>query len=427
MQEHLNNIQNKNYTTYPTTINEGKKYTYNFWKNKPVNNFNEISTLSQQIEVDLTKRKVYGSDEPIKLPDSMKWVEINTNDDQSLENISKFLKTYYLIDKSGKFKLDYTRNFLKWVLGDNSIAIAIESKKNNAICGFVSASFKNLTVFETTKKFAIVNFLCAHPIYRKKKIAFTLIDEIVRRIVKNDVHQGCFTTERCVPSPITTIRFYHRPINYIKLQKYGFTDLEEGKLETEKNPEKIQNLFTIKGCIPKNYIKMTENHIGQVHNLYNIYINRYNIYINYTTDDFKKLLLNNNIVCSYVHLNNDGIVDDFISYYKLNYFMDNTVDIINAGYLFLYTCNITYNCDFIENILKLMANDNIDILNTTDTMIIPETIYTKNVNICNDSDDESFSDSYQFGFLKGSGKIHFNFFNWKCPEIKTTQISWVTF
>lgn len=418
---------------YPTSKSEAVSHIYNYWKNKPVNQFDETTTVSKNIEEDLSKRKVYGSDDPLNLPDSMKWVEVDTNDESAINSISKFLQTHYLVDDTGKFKLDYNPNFLKWAIGTNSISIAVVSKKNNAICGFVSANFLNMTVFESTQNFAVVDFLCAHPVYRGKKMVNVLIDEIVRRIVKSGVHQGCFTTSKYIPTPTSIIRIYHRPINYIKLQKYGFTDLEPAVMPNKKNPQKIQRLFNITGSIPHTCVPMTLEHLEQVYKAYHMYINRYNIYVNYTIDELKYYLLDTDNVKSFVELNGKNEVIDFFSFYQLDTVVcqesveKNPIDKIYAWNLFLYTCNYISNSEFIQKALLVASKNNADVLNVTDTMIIPDTIYTKDFANDVDSDDESFVASYQHGFLKGSGKLNFNFFNWKCPEIHSKQLSWNTF
>ena len=412
---------------YPTSVTEGKKFTYNYWKNKPVSNFDETPVFSKNIETDLTQRKVYGNDEPIKLPSSMKWVEIDINDTANIETICKFLRAYYLVDDSGKYKLDYTKEFVKWAIESNGILLTIVSEKNNAICGVVSASFRNMTVFEGKQTFGVVNFLCAHPVYRKKKIAYTLIDEIIRRIVKKGVHQGCFTTERCVPSPTSTLRFYHRPINYVKLNKFGFTDLELDKTPEQKNPEKIQKKIAVEPVIPSSYKPMELKHIPDVYRVYNKYINKYNIYSNYTTKELEHFLLNSDTVSSYVIVDNDNEIVDFVSYYKLNYFMDDTVEKITTAYLFLYSCNEINSTDFIDNLLKVVSHNKLDMLNVTDTMIISDCLFTHETTNGYDSDEDTYSKQYQHGFLKGSGKLHFNFFNWKCPTVLPKQLSWFAF
>lgn len=416
----------ENQQNYPTTLTQAKKHEYKYWKTKPVTSLENPSYISQNIEKNLENRKVYASNDEIKIPDSMRWEKIDISDKNMMDKISEFLQKHYLIDDTGKFILHYTTEFLQWAIGKDNICLAIISKKTNSVCGFVSASFKILTVFEATKKFAVVDFLCAHPIYRSKNIAQILIDEIVRQIVKTGVHQGCFTTDRWIPTPTSSMRFYHRPLNYLKLQKYGFTDLELMKPEKNRNPEKIQKQFNLVGtakCVP-----MTLDHINQVFQLYNIYISKYNIYTKYTLEELTHYLLSSNqIVNSYVYLDSENNVTDFFSYYKLSSAVVNTEEKINAGYLFLYATTSILESKLMNDIMLVMKNDNIDVLNVTDVMSVSDIIYSDKLNVDVESDDESFVKSYQHGFLKGSGKIHLNFFNWKCPTVTSDKISWTTF
>lgn len=413
-------------TSYPTNLTTAKTHNYNYWKSKPVKSFDEETISSENIEPNLENRKVYSSNSPIKLPNTMTWVKIDVDNIEAMNVVSQFLNSYYLIDDSGKFMLDYNTEFLKWAIGSNSICLAIMSKESNTMYGFISASFKIMTVFERTQKFAVVDFLCAHPKFRTKNIAQTLIDEIVRQIVKTGVNQGCFTTERFIPTPISTIRFYHRPLNYIKLQQYDFMDLEITKPANKKDPVKIQARFDIKGnasCIP-----MTVEHINEIKSIYNIYMSKYNIYTKFTEDQLIHNLLGNpNIVKSFVYLDLNGKVLDFFSYYKLDSRIVNSENKINAGYLYLYSLNSINPTHFINDLMRVMKNDNMDVLNVTDTMAMSELLYTDSLQFNQDSEDESFTKSYQLGFIKGSGKIYLNFFNWKCPAILPSLISWTTF
>lgn len=415
---------------YPTTVSEGKKHNYSFWKNKPVIKFNDIPTQSTNIQnkSNILQKQVYGTNQ-IALPSGFKWVEVDITNNINIQNISTFLKKYYLVDASDTFKLNYTMDFLKWAFNETDIVLTIVSEKNNSLCGIISATFKKMRVFEATQTFALVNFLCVHPIYRGKKMVCALIDEISRRSVQKGIYQGCFTTERCIPTPITTLRYYHRPFNYLKLFELGFTDLESEKLPNKKDPERVQKLVNVIGEIPKNYLIMEEKHINSILKIYNNYIQRHNIYVYYRVDDLKRMLLNNEIVKSYVILDSNGNVVDFVSYYVLNSFSEssenNIINEIYAGYLFLYTCNVIRPSDFVSNILKIASYNGLDVFNVVDSQIISDELFTHDNSEEYDSDEESFRKQYNHGFLKGTGKIHFNFFNWQCPKLHPRQISLV--
>lgn len=405
-------------SNYPKSIKDGKKHNYSFWKNKPVAKFDSVTLESREIEDDLSKRKVYGSNEETKLPDSMKWVTINMNNSDLMESVAQFLRTYYLIDLSETFRLYYTANFIKWILGNDGMLIAIAKKDTNAICGVVGSSFKNLTVFDKVRKFANVDFLCAHPAYRHKKIAHILIDEITRRIVQNGVHQSCFTSERCIPTPTTVLRYYHRPINYIKLQKHGYSDVGG-------NPTKVQEKFNVEKVIPNGYHVMTENDINEVYQLYVSYMTRFNIYCNYTVDEMKYLLLNEHIK-AYVIKHDDKIID-FVSYYVLPSFSVKQTEMIDVAYMFMYSCIEISGDDLIENMLKILAYNSVDVFTVIDSGRMSDFLFIRELNNDEDSDAEMYDHLYEHKFLKGSGKVHFNLVNWVCPEIKPKQLSWIVF
>lgn len=441
---------------YPRTVFDAKTYTYDFWKNKPVQKFDTIVGSTGLIDSELNKRKVYSGSEPLKLPTTMKWVEIDSNDAKSMEAVANFLKLHYSEDAIAKFKFDYTADFLKWSIGKDGFFISIVRKSNNAICGVGACTFNNVTVFDSVNNFASVNYLCAHPVYRKKKIAFVLIDELVRRSVQRGVCQGCFTTDRCVPTPITTIRCYHRPLNYLKLNKHDFTYIPETL------PEKQHRKFLIKESFPEKYVKLESKHVADTLRVFKKYMIKFNIHCNYTLDNFTHLLLNEFVNC-YVKLDDDGNVMDFVSYYKLPYLINKidgsneTIETvnksetieseidpatteetkienleddnkINVGYLFLYSCNELSGDDMINNFLRIVSHtDTLDMVTVMDTMEITDTLMTKDVSNDDESDVETYEKQYQYKFMKGNKKLFFNFFNWKCPEVKPKQLQWLMF
>ena len=411
---------------YPNTIEKGKKYTYNFWKNKPVAKFEQEPVLSEQIEADLKQRTVYGNDESIKLPDSMKWNEVNMTDNDYLQKIVLFLQENYVVDVKNKFRLDYTPEFLRWALLGNScdnnsgFLLTIVNKESDSICGVIGASIQNITVFDKTEKFGVVNFLCAHPMYRKKKIAFTLIDEAVRRIVRLGANQGCFTTERCVPTPTTVMRYYHRPINYLKLQKHEFC-------EAGGNPEVVQKKFDVINELPNDCVILTNEHVSECYKLYNSYMSRFNIHYKYTEEEFTNIVLNNDFVKGYVVLNKENKVIDFMTYYLLSYAVMGSSDKLNSGYLFLHSCNNISGNDMVKKMFQILKVNNLDMLNITDAMMMSDVLLSKELKNDENSDAEDCDKVYEHKFLKGSGKLHFNFFNWKCPNVKPRQLFWASF
>jgi glycylpeptide N-tetradecanoyltransferase len=398
--------------SYPTSLDEAKKYTYNFWKNKPVKKFDDISVNSERIENKLAERLVYSSDEPITLPSSMIWEDVMLDDITRLSNICDFLNKNYDIESKDRFRTLFTPEYIQWKLRDGLI-LTIKSKDSDKIYGVIGCYFRNMVVYDKSEIFGIPDLLCAIPLFRKKKIAYTLIDEMVRRIIKLGYLQGCFVTKKCVPTPITTIRQYHRPLNYMKLKECNFIDIEGDNV-------KINKFLQISEDVSTNYVEMTTVHLTDVLKLYNKFTFRFNIHYEYTVDELKKLLLDNNIVKSYVIMKDDAVVD-FVSYYKLPFHVTDSDQIINCAYLYLYSSENVNTSNMIKELLKILNKEDIDVLTIYDTGNMYDALLLKDSGNC-ESDYESYVKSYQHNFTKGTGKTYFNFFNWTCPSLATNQL-----
>lgn len=417
---------------YPTSINSAKKYQYKFWKNKPVLRFDKKSYESDYIE-NLSDRKTYESVNSLKLPTGTKWINVDMNDNIMMRLVVDFLDKHYTTDKTNSFKFEYTIDFIKWALGESGSLVAIISENNDVLYGTIGASIQTMTVFYRTEKFGIANFLCVHPDYRHKNVSCILIDEMTRRLHKNGINAGCFTTQKCVPSPTTVMRYYHRPLNYIKLHKSGFCDMI---VEKKSDPEQMDDLlqkyqkkFNELSEMPSNYSEMTADNLSDVFKLYKSFTSRLNIHLKFATEHELGYFLLNKFVKSYVIRDKSNNIVDFVSYYTLQSTSLNNSDEekINEGNLFLYTCN-TYSGDsMITNILKIAKYNNVDVFNVFDTSVMSTVLLTKDTAIDYESDFEDNTKIYEHKFLKGSAKLYFNFFNWKCSEIKPTQILFPVF
>lgn len=404
-----NNIQPQYLQKCPMELSDVQRHRYLFWETQPVQKFDEICSKLEQI------KKIQKKDLPLYLPNTTQWLEINMLNDEVLIKIGKFLKLYYNDDKKNKYTIDYTPEFLKFIIGTDGIMIAITKKTDNSICGVIGASIKKLVIFDKLEKTGIVHFLCAHPVFREKKITHTLINEIARRLNIIDVNIGCFFTDKCVPTPITRIRYYYRPINYLKLQQNNFIDIGG-------NGENLHDKFIIKKEISQNYFQLTDADIPFIHDIYIKYMTKFNIYCDYNLTKFTEII-NNSMVKTYVIKNNNKIID-FISYYKLSLSKYNIANQqINSGYLFLHSC-LEINIDeMLENLLYIAQINNIDIMNVSDIMEISNALLSKELEKNESSDTDDYEKVYEHKFLKSTEKMYFNFFNWKCPNILPKQLA----
>jgi hypothetical protein len=188
------------------------------------------------------------------------------------------------------------------------------------------------------------------------------------------------------------------------------------------DPEKVQNKFDVKMTPAANYTEMTSDHMSVVYKLYNEYMIKYNVCYNYTESELSNVLLND-FVKSYIVMDKDNNIVDFTSYYKTSYSVTGSDEKIISGNLFLYTCNSTACDELVENMLKFAKINELDLFSVNDTMMIQDVLFTKDYSLDEDSDVESYDRVFEHKFVRSTKTLFFNFFNWKCPTMKSKQLS----
>lgn len=73
-----------------------------------------------------------------------------------------------------------------------------------------------------------INFLCIHKKLRSKRLAPLLIKEVTRRCHVEGIWEAVYTAGVVIPRPISTCRYYHRSLNWLKLYETGFSPLPPG-------------------------------------------------------------------------------------------------------------------------------------------------------------------------------------------------------
>lgn len=410
---------------YPSTLNEAKSHEYSYWKNKPVKHINDPNNKKGQYE-NLKKRSLYSSVEPIDVK-MLDWTSVNLSDDSELNEVTCFINEHYVTDQQEKFTLHYEPQFIKWALGSDGELLTLKYGSN--ILGTVGFTIRNMTVENHTGTFGEVNFLCVHPKYRsinKKKstkktqhIVHVLIDEAIRRIVNKGTVKGIFTTEKYIPTPTATIRFFHRPLNYRKLFKHKFTIL----------PGDVDSIHTrfAESIEPQEYYKVAkEDNINEIFDLYNEYAIKYNISVKYSKDELKHYLFSP-FTKTYV-MESKGEIVDFVSYYVLSQSVKGSDEKIKGAYLFLYSCNKEDIQLLASNVIRLITRDtDCDVFNVTDVMNNSDFLLSNKKYADEESDQEDYEKSYDHKFIKGSGKLNLNFFNFGTSRMHSGQICWTSF
>lgn len=386
-----------------------KQINSKFWKNKPIMKSNNFLSKSSKI-TDLKDIFLYNDTNNHILPDKLSWNLIDKSNDENLLVVADFLNKFY----QEKNNINFTLNLLKFILGEDGFVLSIITKNNNALCGVVLVSIKKIIVFEKNNKFAYVNLICSHPKYRKKGFLEVISNELIRYLnVEKYIQQGLFLSLNKISQPCVTLRKYYRPINYHKLVKSNF-------IKIDGNDNIIHNKFSLPiSEVSKNYIPMKKNHINKVYELFNIYKSKYNLCVYYNINELENILLNNNIVKSYVILDetNENIID-FVSYYSVQYNCDN--ETINAGYIYLYSLLNEYGESMINNLVKIMNNNNIDIIYSYDDKNNMNILLTEKKESNEESDSETYDKVYENKFIKKEKKYVY-LFNWETPLLTSNK------
>lgn len=411
---------------YPFKFEDAKKYNYRFWKNKPTMKFDESHFDSHIIE-NLTDRKIYSSSEPLKILSSLSWSVVDSTDDTCLQKFVDFLNNNYKVGK--KYKLNYTNSYIRWMIGSHKINspthLILTLTENNTyeIVGGIIVCMKNITNFNITDDFASVPILCVHSKYRLRKMSTVLIDEAIRRFTQlTNCNKGFFYSPICIPSPVAYVSYYHRPLNFKLLNNIGILNVI-GDEETKKY-EKLFNP-SIKSNPDQNYLPMGEKYLNETYDLYNIWCEKFNIHQNFSLESFKEQYLNENVQ-TYVVLDVNSKVVDFISFYELNYKLtenNNNQQYVKVAYLQMYTCLNEPIKSLFDNIIKILILKNYDLFTITDIMNISDVLFCKKINIESKFSKHENEKMYELKFIKGIETKYFHLFNCTSPSVSSEQIS----
>ncbi len=88
--------------------------------------------------------------------------------------IAKFLSENYVEDN--KFKYNYSEDFIKWYLDDDSLNVCIYD--NEELIGFICGKKINISLFGKQSLIAEIDFLCVKKGERNKKYCPLLINKI---------------------------------------------------------------------------------------------------------------------------------------------------------------------------------------------------------------------------------------------------------
>ena len=331
----------------------------------------------------------------------------------------------YIEDDDESFRFQYHPQFLEWALKSpgwkKDWNIGVRVKSTHKLVAFISGIPQTLRVRDN-KPFTIaeINFLVVHKKLRSKRLAPVLIREVTRRVNLLNVWQALYTAGIVLPSPISTPRYFHRPLNWTKLNQVGFSSVLPGQSKAQM----VARYVLPKTLTLPSIRRMTEEDVPQVHALLTAYLAKFDVSPVFTEEEIhhwfigKKETLfevteETTPIFSYVvpSESDPSVITDMFSFYRLNSTILNNDqhDSINIAYGYYYatTCGISNESSSIDTpVLKARLQ-----LLFQNALILSKNLGFDVFNAVSNLDNPLFLDELKFGV--GTGQLNYYLFNYK--------------
>ncbi|KAJ2894645.1 Glycylpeptide N-tetradecanoyltransferase [Zalerion maritima] len=317
--------------------------SYKFWQTQPVPKFgdNEMDKkpygpIKIQTFEDVPKT-------PLPLVEGFEWVTMDLDNEEELKEVYQLLNGHYVEDDEAMFRFNYSPSILKWAMQSpgwkKQWHIGVRASHSRKLVAFISGIPTSLRVWDKVLNSSEVNFICVHKKLRGKRLAPVLIKEVTRLINLEQVWQAIYTAGVVLPKPVSTCRYFHRAINWMKLYDVGFSPCPSGsKPNLQARKYHLPDRTATKGVRP-----MEGKDIDAVHDLLERYLKRFDLAPVFDKDEIKHWMLNREpsetqVVFSYVVESDDGKITDFFSFYALESSVIGSTKhkVIKAAYLWYY-------------------------------------------------------------------------------------------
>lgn len=390
-----------------------------FWSTQPVNKGIYPEFINGKIkELDKNMLDNY-------LPDNLMWFSLDVNDPFILNAIHEFLSNHYVTDVNNMYRLDYSKEFLKYGLTypnynkDLHLGLLYLTPGCVTLVGFIAGTLVNLNINkDCNKKSVVINFLCVHSKLRNKNLAPLLIKEITKRSVLLNSEIALYTVAKKITKPFSLCYYNNIYLNPKKLKECLF-------IPDEMNPS-ITSLINKKSQVNYTTRSVNINDIDAIYLLLNIFTSKYKVYQPLSIEQIKHMFINNNVIHARVIIeNNTKQIIGIYSIYNISsrLLFDNKHSHINFSNLYYYYYDKNYiSIDHIikESVIlsKKYDYDVFTCLNTMDNKhITPSFIHYTSVP---SEQDGAINKDY-------SNRLYFYFYNYICNDIKPEDLGLLLF
>ena len=204
-----------------------------------------------------------------------------------------------------------------------------------------------------------INFLCVHKKLRDKRLTPVLIEEITRRCYLLDIFQAIYTAGIVLPKPVSSCRYYHRPINWLKLFEVGFSGLPPHSTKQRQIAKNnLPPTIALKGLRP-----LAKKDVKAVQSLLERYLARFEMAPKMTNEEIEHWLVydetskEEQVIWAYVLEDpSSKKITDFFSFYCLDSSIIGSTKYssVHAAYLYYYATEAAFDSD--EKKLKERLN-----------------------------------------------------------------------
>ncbi|OAQ76467.1 glycylpeptide N-tetradecanoyltransferase [Purpureocillium lilacinum] len=388
---------------------------YKFWQTQPVPRFGENEKVAEEGPLKIqTVDEV--PKEPAPLIPGFEWVTVDLNSDEEIKEVYELLNGHYVEDDEAMFRFNYSPEILRWAMMSpgwkRKYHVGVRASQSRKLVAFISAIPCRLRVRENYIMCSEVNFLCIHKKLRGKRLAPVLIKEVTRISNTEGVWQGLYTAGIVLPRPVSTCRYFHRSINWQKLNECGFSPLPAGS----KPQYQIRKYALPDSTSTRGLRAMTPKDIPAVLALMKRYLRRFDMAPDFTEEEALHWFIPKpnveQVIWSYVVEDADKKITDFFSFFCVESSIINNPkhDVLRVAYLFYYASETGLAQPFDKAALKTRLNGLMH-----DALILAKKARFDVFNALTLMDNALFLEQQKFG--GGDGQLHYYLFNYRMNPI----------
>lgn len=276
--------------------------------------------------------------------------------------------------------------------------VGVRATKSRKLVASISGVPTEIRVREQKLKVTEINFLCIHKKLRSKRLAPILIKEITRRCYLSGIHQAIYTGGVILPTPVSSCRYYHRPLDWLKLYEVGFSPMPHGSSKARQIAKnQLPSVTSTPGLRP-----MEVKDIDAVHDLLERYERRFSLNQAFNKEEINHWLVHKEgpdteqVVWSYVVEDpQTHKITDFFSFYNLEstVIQHHKYDNVRAAYLYYYGTETAFSGDMkaLKERLLVLMNDALIMAKKVFPSVLPNSIACEERKANNPRPNSTFS------------------------------------